>query len=49
LSIEEKEKLALARPASIGMASRIPGITPYAILSLLRFVKKQRQQLTATN
>ena len=44
LSIEEKEKLALVRPASIGSASRIPGITPNAIVSLLRFVKKQNQQ-----
>lgn len=43
LSIEEKEKLALARPSSIGSASRIPGITPHAIVSLLRFVKKQQK------
>lgn len=48
LSLEEKEKLALARPSSIGSASRIPGITPYAIVSLLRFVKKQ-QKVSATN
>ena len=45
LSIEEKEKLALVRPSSIGSASRIPGITPNAVVSLLRFVKKQQKKL----
>ena len=45
LSLEEKEKLALVRPSSIGSASRIPGITPNAIVSLLRFVKKQKMSL----
>lgn len=48
LSLEEREKLALTRPSSIGSASRIPGVTPYAIVSLLRFVKKQHR-LTAAN
>ena len=42
LSNEEREKLALTRPASIGCASRIPGMTPSAVVSLLRFVKKQQ-------
>ena len=49
LSIEEKEKLALVRPSSIGSASRIPGITPNAVVSLLRFVKKQQKQIVLTN
>ena len=44
LTLSIEEKLALVRPASIGSASRIPGITPNAIVSLLRFVKKQNQQ-----
>jgi tRNA uridine 5-carboxymethylaminomethyl modification enzyme len=48
LSIEEKEKLALVRPSSIGSASRIPGVTPYAIVSLLRFVKKQQKMSAAS-
>lgn len=43
LSNEDREKLALTRPTSIGNASRIPGMTPAAIISLLRFVKKQHR------
>lgn len=39
-SIEEREKLAAARPRSIAAASRIPGVTPHAVLNLLKFVKK---------
>jgi tRNA uridine 5-carboxymethylaminomethyl modification enzyme len=40
LSNEEREKLLRCRPGSVGAASRIPGVTPNAVLSLLRFVKK---------
>lgn len=40
LSLEEQEKLSLARPTTIAAASRIPGVTPHAIVSLLRHVKK---------
>jgi len=46
LSAEDREKLALTQPTSIGSASRIPGMTPSAIISLLRFVKKQQKQTT---
>ena len=42
LSVEEREKLDIARPSTIASASRIPGVTPYAVLSLLRFVRKKR-------
>merc|ERR1712062_349494 len=41
LSAEEREKLDLARPATIAAASRIPGVTPSAVLNLLKFVKKR--------
>ena len=44
LSNEEREKLALTPPVSVGAASRIPGLTPSALISLLRFVKKQQTQ-----
>lgn len=42
LSSEEQEKLALTRPTTIGSMSRIPGITPHAIITMLRYVKKQQ-------
>ena len=41
LSVEEQEKLALTRPTTIGSMSRIPGISPRAIITMLRFVKNQ--------
>src|SRR3546814_8630265 len=41
LSAEVQQLLSAARPASLGAASRIPGITPEAILALLRHVKKR--------
>ncbi len=41
LSIEEIEKLSLAKPTSIAAASRIPGVTPNAVLLILRSIKKQ--------
>ena len=40
LSREAVEKLDRARPATIGAASRIPGVTPAALTALLRFVKR---------
>ncbi|NWU94979.1 MTO1 protein, partial [Upupa epops] len=39
LSAEVREKLDLNRPQTIGAVSRIPGITPAAIVNLLRYVK----------
>jgi tRNA uridine 5-carboxymethylaminomethyl modification enzyme len=41
LSNEVKEKLALARPATLGAAGRISGITPAAIIILLRHVRQR--------
>jgi len=40
LSNEVREKLAAARPATLGAASRIPGVTPAAVVILLRHVKR---------
>lgn len=40
LSTEIRQKLEKARPATLGAASRIPGVTPAALVSLMRFVKR---------
>lgn len=40
LSTEVKQKLLATKPVTIGMASRIPGITPAAISLLLVYLKK---------
>ena len=40
LSGELQEKLGRARPASLGAAARIPGITPAALVLLLRHVRR---------
>ncbi|KAK7482438.1 hypothetical protein BaRGS_00026360 [Batillaria attramentaria] len=45
MSTDAKVKLADARPASIAAASRIPGITPAAIVILLRHVKYRHRPL----
>jgi tRNA uridine 5-carboxymethylaminomethyl modification enzyme len=42
LSNEVVQKLEEVRPETLGAASRIPGVTPSAVVSLLRFVKKQK-------
>ncbi|XP_036623519.1 protein MTO1 homolog, mitochondrial [Trichosurus vulpecula] len=44
LSHEVREKLHSSRPQTIGAASRIPGMTPAAIVNLLRFVKTTKQK-----
>ena len=41
LSNEVRQKLAAARPASLGAASRMPGVTPAAVMALLRYVKRR--------
>jgi tRNA uridine 5-carboxymethylaminomethyl modification enzyme len=42
LSNEVRQKLSVARPASIGMASRMPGMTPAAVSILLVHIKKRK-------
>ena len=42
LSNEAIEKLSLIQPRTLGAASRISGITPAAIVALLRYVKKDK-------
>lgn len=49
LSYEVREKLHISRPPTIGAASRIPGMTPAAIINLLRFVKTTQQRQEAMN
>ena len=41
LSNEVRESLSRARPASLGAAARIPGITPAALTALLRHVRRE--------
>ena len=41
LSAEVREKLGRARPATLGAASRISGITPAALTALLRHVRRR--------
>jgi len=40
LSNEVREKLSAARPATLGAAARIPGVTPAALVALLRYVRR---------
>ncbi len=47
LSFEVTEKLNNVRPATIGQASRIPGMTPAAVSLLLVHIKKERKKLSA--
>ena len=44
LSNEARQKLQQQKPATIGQASRIPGITPATISILMVHLKKHRQQ-----
>ncbi len=44
LSNEVVEKLSLIQPPTLGAASRISGVTPAAIIALLRHVKRKNNQ-----
>lgn len=47
LSNEIVQKLEQARPKTLGAAGRIPGVTPAALVALLRHVKKQEKEANA--
>ncbi len=40
LSTEVRQALGAARPATLGAAARLPGVTPAAVIALLRHVKR---------
>jgi tRNA uridine 5-carboxymethylaminomethyl modification enzyme len=42
LSGEVRQLLSRARPQTLGAASRIPGVTPAALVAVLRYIKKGR-------
>ena len=44
LSNEVRQKLEMARPETLGAAARISGVTPAALIALLRHVKRQDQR-----
>jgi tRNA uridine 5-carboxymethylaminomethyl modification enzyme len=49
LSSEIREKLAAARPATLGGAARISGVTPAALVTLLKHVKRRPNAIELTS
>jgi tRNA uridine 5-carboxymethylaminomethyl modification enzyme len=47
LSAEIRGKLATARPATLGAAARISGVTPAALVALLQYVKRRPEPRAA--
>jgi tRNA uridine 5-carboxymethylaminomethyl modification enzyme len=47
LSAEIRSKLKAARPATLGAAARISGVTPAALNALLRHVRRRDERLSA--
>ncbi len=47
LSNEVRQKLATARPATLGAAARISGVTPAALVALLRHVRRREERISA--
>ena len=43
LSNEVSEKLARLRPETLGQAGRVPGVTPAALVLLLRYIKRRNR------
>ncbi len=44
LSNEVKAKLKMVKPETIGAASRIPGVTPAAVISLMGYIRRTNNQ-----
>ncbi|MDE1900663.1 MAG: tRNA uridine-5-carboxymethylaminomethyl(34) synthesis enzyme MnmG [Alphaproteobacteria bacterium] len=44
LSAEIRQKLKKIRPETLGAAARIPGMTPAAVVALLRYVKRDKSK-----
>ncbi len=49
LSAEICQKLRQVKPATIGAAARIPGMTPAAVIALLRYVKRNEDSRETVN
>jgi len=49
LSNEVRSKLEQARPVTLGAAGRIPGVTPAAVIALLRYVKRKPSKKKAVS
>ena len=47
LSNEIVEKLIQTKPPTLGAASRISGVTPAAIIAIMRYLKKQKNNKAA--
>jgi len=47
ISTEERQKLLHTRPATLGAAGRIPGMTPAGVIALLRHVKRRPERSAA--
>ena len=47
LSNEIVEKLSKTKPPTLGAASRISGVTPAALIAIMRFLKKQKNKKAA--
>ena len=47
LSNEIVEKLIKIKPPTLGAASRISGVTPAAIIAIMRFLKTQKNNKAA--
>ncbi len=48
LSAEARDVLSRMRPETIGHANRLPGLTPAAVLAVLRHLKRDHQSISDT-
>ena len=47
LSAEIRQKLRQIKPETLGAAARIPGMTPAAVVALLRYVRREKKPIKA--